>query len=200
MVLMPWNPNVYSNDSIKEIAIYTIQFLLLQDLLFYLYHRAQHSWKWLWPVHEMHHSDNELNVSTSYRIHWLESAFQYVVIIYPILMILGVHIEGILSTAIVATALLLFSHSNLKVHLGAIGFLIVGPQYHRIHHSIQDKHQAKNLAQFFPLFDWLGGTYYHPAPREYPPTGTKSLSPDTPFWTVINKPFRRWMGVEEKDE
>lgn len=197
-VYLPWIPSIYSDSSVKEIAIYMIQFLLLQDLLFYAYHRAQHSLSWLWPIHEMHHADNELNVSSSYRIHWLESTLQYMIILYPVFLLLGVHVEGIVAAGVVGTALLLFSHSNLKIHMGSFGFLIVGPQYHRIHHSILPRHQGKNLSQFFPIIDWLFGTYHHPAPKEYPPTGTKTLPSDTPFWSVINRPFKIWVRSIKK--
>lgn len=198
-ILLPWTPKVFSDESTLIVLFYVVKFLVLQDLFFYAYHRAQHSWSWLWPVHEMHHAERELNVTSSYRIHWLESSLQYTLILYPVFLILGVHIEGIISAGIVATSLLLFSHSNLRIHLGPIGFFVIGPQFHRIHHSILPKHQGKNLCQVFPFIDWIFGTYHHPAPKEYPPTGTHSLASDAPFWSVINRPFVTWFGKQSRN-
>ena len=61
-----------------------LSFLLL-DLLMYLWHKASHSFDCLWVFHKVHHNDPYLNITTSFRIHFLElghhqhpeSAFNY---------------------------------------------------------------------------------------------------------------------------
>ena len=42
---------------------------LLLDLLFYYWHRANHVWPFLWRFHAVHHSDTEMDVSTTLRHH-----------------------------------------------------------------------------------------------------------------------------------
>src|SRR5207248_9190433 len=47
--------------------------LIANDFFYYWFHRLQHSSKWLWAEHELHHSDEHVNVTTSLRHHWLET-------------------------------------------------------------------------------------------------------------------------------
>jgi sterol desaturase/sphingolipid hydroxylase (fatty acid hydroxylase superfamily) len=47
--------------------LYCLGYLLAVDFLYYWYHRAQHSLTFLWAIHELHHADAELNITTSYR-------------------------------------------------------------------------------------------------------------------------------------
>ena len=42
-------------------------------------------------------------------------------------------------------------HSNLMIRFGPLTPIFVGPQVHRIHHSIKPEHQNKNFGQFFPI-------------------------------------------------
>jgi sterol desaturase/sphingolipid hydroxylase (fatty acid hydroxylase superfamily) len=59
-------------------------------------------------------------------------------------------------------------HANLKLSLGPLSWLVDGPQVHRIHHSQLPQHFDRNFAAFFPIWDVLFGTYYHPARGEFP--------------------------------
>jgi sterol desaturase/sphingolipid hydroxylase (fatty acid hydroxylase superfamily) len=46
--------------------------MLAADLIFYWVHRAQHHFEFLWSMHSFHHSDDDVNVTSSYRHYWLE--------------------------------------------------------------------------------------------------------------------------------
>jgi len=57
--------------------------------------------------------------------------------------------------------------------------IIVTPQVHRIHHSVDPSHYNRNFADALPLFDILFGTYYRPQAQEFAATGParRSLHP-----------------------
>ncbi|WNO61855.1 sterol desaturase family protein [Rheinheimera sp. MMS21-TC3] len=40
---------------------------LLQDFLYYWFHRASHNIRWLWASHIAHHSSRLMNFSTAFR-------------------------------------------------------------------------------------------------------------------------------------
>jgi sterol desaturase/sphingolipid hydroxylase (fatty acid hydroxylase superfamily) len=42
---------------------------LVFDLLDYIYHRAMHNVPFLWRFHLVHHTDNQMDVSTTLREH-----------------------------------------------------------------------------------------------------------------------------------
>jgi sterol desaturase/sphingolipid hydroxylase (fatty acid hydroxylase superfamily) len=67
-----------------------------------------------------------------------------------------------------------------------------GPQIHRIHHSVLPQHRDKNYAVWFPLWDVLFGTYYHPARDEFPPTGVKGETEIKSLWEAETYTLRQW--------
>ncbi|MFC4233432.1 sterol desaturase family protein [Parasediminibacterium paludis] len=172
-----------------------IVYFLASDFLFYWYHRAQHYFKYFWVIHELHHSDRAVNVTTSMRTYWLERPLQTFLIIVPIYYIVGIDSLAVKLYFSISTLWLFFTHANLKLRLGILTPIIAGPQIHRIHHSNLPEHQGKNLAQFFPFFDILFGTYYHPAYNEFPTTGLTENDTHNSFVDVLLKPFKTWLHV-----
>ncbi len=169
--------------------------LFLSDLLFYWYHRAQHSLPWLWPLHELHHADTQLNVTTSMRSYWLEYPMQVLVIALPVHVLIGVSAQTLVWSMFVMTSWLYFTHTNVRLRLGPFTSLVCGPQLHRIHHSIEPRHQHKNFAQFFPVIDILFGTYYAPGREEFPATGTTGLASEATYPTTFLRPFKLWLKL-----
>jgi sterol desaturase/sphingolipid hydroxylase (fatty acid hydroxylase superfamily) len=73
------------------------------------------------------------------------------------------------------------AHTNVRLGFGPWGSaLIVGPQYHRVHHAIEhaqppfDRPRGCNFAVIFPIWDALFGTWRRDA--GYPKTGVASLA------------------------
>jgi protein-S-isoprenylcysteine O-methyltransferase Ste14 len=65
-------------------------------------------------------------------------------------------------------------HRIVRVGFGRWSAWLSSPQTHRLHHSSLPEHRDCNFAQFFTVFDLLGGTYRQPTLDEYPPTGLDS--------------------------
>jgi len=193
--LLPGEVRILDTLSGPALAAYVLVYVFLTDLLFYWYHRAQHAFYVLWSLHELHHSDEELNVISSYRTYWLDYPVQAVVVNAPVMYLMGFNVTGVMLAVAVLTFFLTFSHTNMRLHLGWFSKVIVGPQLHRIHHSRLPQHRDKNLAQVFPIFDVLFGTYYPPAKDEYPPTGTDTLATDASFAQTLVRPVSIWRKV-----
>jgi sterol desaturase/sphingolipid hydroxylase (fatty acid hydroxylase superfamily) len=167
--------------------------LLAIDFAYYWYHRAQHRFSFLWAVHELHHADAELNVTTSYRAHWLEAPLQAILVAGPVTLLwAGPDPRVGFMILIGSRFFFLFSHCNFRLPLGPFTGVLVGPHWHRIHHSSVPRHRDKNFAQIFPVLDWLFGTYYAPARDEFPPTGTEGLASDAPVWRAQIQPLFIW--------
>lgn len=173
-------------------AWYLLLYLLAIDFLFYWYHRAQHSFAWLWPIHELHHADAEVNAMTSMRTYWLELPIQVLIITLPTMLLFGSDPTAAKALPFVTVVWLFFTHANLRLRLGPLSPWICGPQVHRIHHSRLSQHRDKNFAQYFPIYDILFGTYWAPEADEFPPTGTDHLATDATVGHVIARPFSEW--------
>ena len=192
--IMPFRPRQLADKGIEVSILLALLYIFLTDFIFYWYHRAQHRFKYLWVIHELHHSDTELNVTTSMRTYWLERPIQALLITVPITCLVGLDSRGIKIFPVLLTAWLFFTHANLKLRLGFLTRVICGPQLHRIHHSNLAEHQGKNLSQFFPIFDILFGTYYHPGYNEFPTTGLTEKSAESSISKVMIKPFTVWFN------
>ncbi len=169
--------------------------LLAVDFLYYWYHRAQHRYPFLWAIHELHHSDTELNATSSYRTYWLEIPVQSMLVTTPTLVVFG-GLGTRHATIVLACSLffLIFSHANLRLSMGPLTAWLIGPQVHRIHHSRLPGHRDTNFAQYFPCLDRVFGSFTRPGKGEFPPTGADDLPGDAGMARVLVEPFRIWSG------
>jgi sterol desaturase/sphingolipid hydroxylase (fatty acid hydroxylase superfamily) len=142
--------------------VYVGMLLLLYDSIYYFYHRLQHSWAFLWGVHKVHHTDTDVNVTSSHRTHLLDSPIAIFVVYTPSIMLMGIHPSGLLYTTYIGMFFLYFSHSKLNIDLGPASHVFVGPRFHRIHHSRDPAHLNKNFSQFFSFLDRVFGTFASP--------------------------------------
>jgi sterol desaturase/sphingolipid hydroxylase (fatty acid hydroxylase superfamily) len=80
-------------------------------------------------------------------------------------------------------------HANVRFHLGPLAVLVNSPQQHRLHHSLEARHQGRNYAALLSLFDVLGGTYLAPRPAEFPQTGLAERPPPKAMAQVLAWPW-----------
>lgn len=165
--------------------------LFVTDFFFYWWHRALHSIGWLWDTHAVHHSDEEMNVMTGVRSHWTVFMFETFTTVLPTMLILGPTPTVVYSIVGILAAWNFIAHSNIKLGFGPLTPVLVGPQLHRIHHSIYRQHHDTNFASLFPIWDVIFGTYYHPKPDEYPPTGIDGVKHES-VWQLSSYPIIRW--------
>jgi sterol desaturase/sphingolipid hydroxylase (fatty acid hydroxylase superfamily) len=169
-----------------------IVLLIVTDFFYYWLHRSQHTFEWLWHQHAVHHSDEAVNVSTSARHHWLEFVFQALAVSVPMSILFKLSPVSMWAVSSFVGAYGWFNHMNVRLGFGPVSWLACSPQLHRIHHSSLPHHHDRNFAAYFPVWDVLFGTYYHPANNEYPPTGVEGLQIKTVAEANLY-PFKRWI-------
>jgi sterol desaturase/sphingolipid hydroxylase (fatty acid hydroxylase superfamily) len=140
------------------------------DFIYYWYHRWQHTSRWLWPMHELHHEDEHVNVTTAFKFHWMDSAALHAMQVLPAIF-LPMPLVTIPMLYFFRFARVTFEHLAIPLHLGPFNRLITSPATHRIHHSTLPEHFNRNFAAVWPFWDVIFGTYAAPKPGEYPPTG-----------------------------
>ena len=150
-----------------------LSFLLL-DLLMYLWHKASHSFDCLWMFHRVHHNDPYLNISTAFRIHFLE-LFIIFILKAILIIIFGIEKAMVLTSEAVMTFFIMFHHTNISF-MGEklLGHVIIVPALHRTHHSTQRCEHDSNYGAVLSLWDRLFGTLSEVKPAEI---GIKGSSP-----------------------
>ena len=134
---------------------------LLLDLAIYLQHRAFHAIAWLWPLHRVHHSDLEFDVTTGLRFHPAELLASMLFKI-AVVAALGAPWLAVLLFEIGLSMFALFTHANLRLDPRlerALRVLFVTPDMHRIHHSTHAAEMNSNYGNVLSLWDRLLRSY-----------------------------------------
>ncbi len=132
--------------------------ILVADFGGYWLHRWGHH-GWLWKVHGVHHTPDKVNTWNNNTIHFLNSIYSGVAKTLP-LALLGFDPAVIVIAAYVTTIQSYAVHANIDVELGWLGYLIMGPAHHRLHHSVV-MGEAGNFASAITLWDLIFGTFVY---------------------------------------
>lgn len=167
--------------------------ILAKDFADYWCHRALHM-RWLWPIHAVHHSDTHVNALTTFRVHALE-AVTMVAFYIVLLSWLGLPpVLGAVAT-FVAVAHNMYVHLNVDIEHGPLRHVIASPRFHRWHHADEPEIYGKNLANIFPFFDVMFGTYRVPG-RCTARMGLRADGvPATDPIALLAHPFRAWLRM-----
>lgn len=142
-------------------ALETILIILLIDLWMYVWHRLNHETAFLWRFHSVHHSDAMLDVTTSWRFHFLEILLSELLRL-PLFMLMGAGIEHLLLYSLLMTPVIEFHHSNISISpaLDRLARLIIpSPMMHRLHHSRLRSEHDTNYGSMLSVWDRLFGSF-----------------------------------------
>jgi sterol desaturase/sphingolipid hydroxylase (fatty acid hydroxylase superfamily) len=135
----------------------TLLALLATELAGYWFHRLRHT-RLLWPIHQLHHSAERLDVFGSAYFHPLDIAGESFVGAVASTMLLGVSPEAAALAGLVSVGLSLFQHTNVRTPRW-LGYVVQRPESHSVHHA-RGVH-AFNYADL-PIWDMVFGTFRNP--------------------------------------
>jgi len=155
-------------------AVVPIIPVLAADFLYYWFHRLQHAVPFLWRFHQIHHAIEELNAANSAH-HLSEEIFKIPFIVIPLVLLVEIKVTEIPVVAGLVAAWATLVHANTAITLGPLNYIVAWPQYHRVHHSRDERHHNKNFASVFSFWDALFGTAYWPCNDEVIKTGVADV-------------------------
>lgn len=128
------------------------------EFVTYWVHRASHG-RILWRLyHQVHHSAERVDVYGSAFFHPLEIAIGGFFGALVSTLLLGVSAEAAALAGLVAVAISIFQHTNVKTPRW-LGYLVQRPESHSVHH--QRGVHGKNYSRI-PLIDLAFGTFENP--------------------------------------
>jgi sterol desaturase/sphingolipid hydroxylase (fatty acid hydroxylase superfamily) len=168
--------------------------ILMSDFLAWMSHYIRHKVPLFWEFHKIHHSQAQLNFFTAKRLHPLDLVVNGLIRFLPwTLLGMNVAIPGYVAFALFVRMYEMFVHSNIRMNWGVLRFVLVTPQSHRLHHSLQPEHIDVNFGDFLSIWDWMFGTQCRDKDI-YPKTGihdsecSRGTAPD--LWAAS----RRYLG------
>lgn len=168
--------------------------LLMLDFITYWRHRFTHVVSWVWPFHAVHHSAEEIDWLTKYRMHPLD-VFLVVAFSAAFMHVVGFGGLGFKIAVYIFYALDFLNHANLRFGFqGWLRYVIATPQFHRWHHAIEPEARNKNYSVLFAFYDWLFGSFYCPSglyPVAYGLTEDMQKPYARGFWSQILYPLHQ---------
>ena len=141
-------------------AVKLVVVILLGDFLAWFSHYIRHKIPVLWEFHKIHHSQVQLNYFTSVRLHPGDLVANILIRFLPFTLLgLETGLAAFLIWSSFVRIYEMFVHSNLRMNLGPLRYILVTPQSHRIHHSIEERHLDRNFGDFFSIWDILFRTH-----------------------------------------
>lgn len=135
--------------------------VVAMDFIIYLQHVMVHAIPALWRLHRVHHADLDYDVTTGSRFHPLEIILS-MLIKFATIMLLGAPVVAVIIFEVILNATAMFNHGNLKLPKKVdrlLRLIVVTPDMHRVHHSVEDDEANSNFGFSLPWWDRLFGTY-----------------------------------------
>lgn len=138
---------------------------LLDDFLYYCFHRANHEVRFMWAGHVNHHSSKYMNYGTALRQGVGERVYKY--FFWLPLPLLG------FEPAMVITMMSISLFYQFWIHTRAIGklhplieLIFNTPSHHRVHHASNIRYLDCNHGGTLIIWDRLCGTFSEELERE----------------------------------
>ncbi len=142
-------------------AVELLLVFLLFDSWMYFWHRANHRIMFLWRFHRAHHADVEMDTTTALRFHPGELILSTFIRL-PVVVLLGMTFGQLILFETMLNLSTLFHHSNLALPEKwdrVLRWIIVTPDMHRVHHSIERRETDSNFTSLLSVWDRLFGTF-----------------------------------------
>jgi len=147
--------------------------VVAMDFIIYLQHVLVHAVPALWRLHRLHHADLDYDLTTGARFHPVE-IFLSMGIKFATIVVLGPPVVAVIIFEVILNFMAMFNHGNVKLPLGidrVVRLLLVTPDMHRVHHSIEDDEANSNFGFNLSIWDRLFGTY-----RDQPRAGHEGMT------------------------
>lgn len=157
--------------------------VILDDFLYYWFHRISHESRYFWNYHVVHHSSNHYNLSVAVRQSWFGGSSHW--IFYIPVAFLGFPLWAFVLVHGLNLIYQFWIHTELIGKLGPLEWIFNTPSHHRVHHGVNKQYQDKNYAGIFIIWDRMFGTFE--AEEEKVTYGiTNRLDSYNPLWINVH--------------
>jgi sterol desaturase/sphingolipid hydroxylase (fatty acid hydroxylase superfamily) len=147
--------------------------LIALDFAIWVQHVLFHAVPALWRLHRVHHDDLDYDLTTGARFHPIEIILS-MLIKFAVIAALGPPVVAVILFEVILNAMAMFNHANIALPARvdrALRWLVVTPDMHRVHHSIEDDETNSNFGFNLSCWDRLLGTY-----RAQPRAGQQGMT------------------------
>jgi sterol desaturase/sphingolipid hydroxylase (fatty acid hydroxylase superfamily) len=168
---------------------------LFLDWTFYHWHRINHRYPLLFRFHNVHHIDPDMDVSTSFRFHWLEVLYSTVFRVAQV-GVFGISVVTYIIYEICFQLATMFHHANLRLPFRlekVLNYVLVTPRMHGVHHSVVANENYSNFSVVCRWWDYFHKTLRLNIPQQEITIGVPAYleSKDNRLVNLLLLPFRK---------
>ncbi|MDB5246943.1 MAG: fatty acid hydroxylase [Segetibacter sp.] len=181
------------------VASIIITIFVLDFFAGWFVHFIEHQFSFLWRFHIIHHTDNNVDVTTGLRHHPVESVLR------GLFFLAGVLVAGapMYAVMIFQTLLVLavqFTHANISLPKWldqTLSYIIVSPNMHKVHHHYKQPFTDSNYGAVFSIWDRAFRTFRKLEPKniKYGLDRYYYNDQDENLVQLLKHPFKR--GIEK---
>jgi sterol desaturase/sphingolipid hydroxylase (fatty acid hydroxylase superfamily) len=166
--------------------------LVLDDFLYYVFHRSAHRVRWFWAGHVIHHSSQHYNLSTALRQSW--TGFFAMAFIFDIpLFVLGFPPAMIFFIGGLNLIYQFWVHTEVINKCPRWFEAVMNtPSHHRVHHATNARYLDCNYAGIFIIWDKLFGTF---TPERADDKCRYGLVHNLGTFNPLRIAFHEWAGI-----
>jgi len=142
---------------IETTALSIFVLFMLNEFVYYWFHRVSHEVRFFWATHVNHHSSNKLNFAVATRTPFLNAIYH--ILFWLPLPLLGFNPIDILAVETISFFFAFVQHTTVIPKLGFLEYIFNTPSHHRVHHACNPQYIDKNYGNVLIIFDRLFGTF-----------------------------------------
>ncbi len=176
--------------------------VIILDMIIYWQHRLFHVVPLFWRLHQVHHADRDIDVTSGLRFHPIE-IFISMLIKFVAVIALGAPALAVVLFEVILNGMAMFNHGNIRLPKAldsVLRLLFVTPDVHRVHHSILKHETNSNYGFNLSIWDRIFGSY-HAQPdlgHDKMTIGLEQYQGDTPTASIVwmlKLPFTEKGGI-----
>jgi sterol desaturase/sphingolipid hydroxylase (fatty acid hydroxylase superfamily) len=127
------------------------------DFLYYWNHRFMHTSRYMWAVHEVHHSSERYNLSTALRQPVADALGTSIP--YGLLCLVGIPPSAVATARGLNLIYQFWIHTEAIDRIGRAEATLNSPSHHRVHHGSQRQYLDRNHGGILIVWDRMFGTF-----------------------------------------
>jgi sterol desaturase/sphingolipid hydroxylase (fatty acid hydroxylase superfamily) len=127
------------------------------DFIYYWNHRFMHTSRYMWAVHEVHHSSERYNLSTALRQPVADALGT--MLPYGLLCLFGIPPEAVATARGVNLIDQFWIHTEVIDRIGRAERALNSPSHHRVHHGTNRQYLDRNHGGILIVWDRMFGTF-----------------------------------------
>jgi len=177
--------------------------VLALDFSSWLVHWVMHKNAYLWRYHLIHHSDNNVDVTTGLRHHPGDSLLRGIFFLL-LIFVSGAPMYSVMIYQTLVVVTTAFTHANISLPPfldKMLSYFLVSPNMHKVHHHWKQPYTDSNYGAVFSIWDRMFRTFstLHPSQIKYGLDRYYPNEKDEDFLNLLKDPFVKKPNIPPKN-